>query len=144
VYTDVSTKDRIHRTLYQGGEQSPGTFRKAPHLHVACAEECPPRNDSGVAVVHLKLDDAEKDWLSKPAWIENVLRCAHVVSDAVQHGEVVLVTCYMGLNRSGLINGLALCQLGFTADGAIRRVQQRRYDALFNESFVEVIRALYR
>lgn len=66
---------------------------------------------------------------------------ASQVARAVSKGKRVLVTCMGGLNRSGLVVGLALRSLGYDADAAIRLVREARGPfALSNEHFVEVIR----
>ena len=60
----------------------------------------------------------------------------------LQAGRHVLVTCMMGLNRSGLISALALqMAYGVSPEQAIHRVRSARGpDALSNPQFV---RALY-
>jgi protein-tyrosine phosphatase len=41
----------------------------------------------------------------------------------------------MGYNRSALVAGLILCELGFTGPDAVARLRERRPGALFNERF---------
>jgi protein-tyrosine phosphatase len=41
----------------------------------------------------------------------------------------------MGFNRSALIAGLILCELGYAGPEAVSRLRARRPGALFNERF---------
>lgn len=56
--------------------------------------------------------------------------------NAVRKIGPTLVHCQMGLNRSGLIVGLALIRAGMKPDAAVDLVRRRREGALFNLSFV--------
>jgi protein-tyrosine phosphatase len=54
----------------------------------------------------------------------------------------MLTTCWMGWNRSGLVNALALVNLGVSPDKSIRLVRNARGPrALGNQSFVRAIHA---
>jgi hypothetical protein len=62
------------------------------------------------------------------------------VAAALRRGECVLTTCYMGRNRSGLINGLALIELGWCSLDAIDAIKHARGDnALSNAHFKSVL-----
>ena len=50
-------------------------------------------------------------------------------------GHRVLVHCCMGLNRSPLVAGAVLHQLGWNGADAVERLRQRRPGALFNEHY---------
>jgi protein-tyrosine phosphatase len=92
------------------------------------------RRFPGVAVLHAPLDDH-----LEPLTIEEVLLVrvmGRMVAEAVVSGAVVLVTCRMGINRSGIITAAALCELGFTPQQAERQVKCQRPGALINRSFV--------
>lgn len=56
---------------------------------------------------------------------------AHLVRD----GHRVLSHCGMGFNRSALVAGLVLVELGMSGKDAVARLQARRPGALFNETF---------
>jgi protein-tyrosine phosphatase len=58
----------------------------------------------------------------------------------VQTRHRVLSHCGLGFNRSALIAGLILCELGFTGPDAISRLRARRPGALFNERFEAYLR----
>jgi protein-tyrosine phosphatase len=47
----------------------------------------------------------------------------------------VLSHCGLGFNRSALIAGLILCELGYSGADAVSRLRQRRPGALFNDTF---------
>lgn len=53
----------------------------------------------------------------------------------VQSGHRVLSHCLMGYNRSALVAGLILCELGLTGPQAVARLRERRTGALFNDTF---------
>lgn len=62
---------------------------------------------------------------------------ARWVADLVDQGLRVQVLCAAGLNRSGLIVGRALIELGYAPDEAIRQIRSKRPNALHNATFVE-------
>jgi hypothetical protein len=53
----------------------------------------------------------------------------------IREGHVVLSHCGMGFNRSALVAGLILIELGITGPQAVKRLRDRRPGALFNEKF---------
>lgn len=60
---------------------------------------------------------------------------------AHEQGVTVLVRCQAGYNRSGLVVGLVMVGLGWTADDAIAQIRAKRSPhALGNEYFVKYIR----
>jgi protein-tyrosine phosphatase len=74
--------------------------------------------------------------------LAGVMRLARAASDALDEGRTVLVRCYHGYNRSGLVVAHALVRRGHTADEAIRLIRGRRSPwALHNELFVDYLRA---
>jgi len=60
---------------------------------------------------------------------------ARLGASLVETGYKVLAHCGMGYNRSALVAGLILCELGFAGPAAVARLRQRRPGALFNECF---------
>ena len=58
-------------------------------------------------------------------------------------GRKVLVHCGMGLNRSPLLAGLILFELGWDGEAAVRRLRERRPGALFNEEFEHFLCGLH-
>jgi protein-tyrosine phosphatase len=82
-------------------------------------------------------------WLHVPIWdgeMENpagVRDAARTVADRVTGGRRVLVHCWAGLNRSGVVSARALMFMGVPVTDAIARVRAARGTlALSNEAFV--------
>ncbi|MER5916892.1 protein phosphatase [Streptomyces sp. NPDC001982] len=74
--------------------------------------------------------------------LAGVIRLARAAAEALDGGREVLVRCYHGYNRSGLVVAHALVHQGSTADEAIRLIRARRSPwALHNELFVDYLRA---
>ncbi|MET7681073.1 dual specificity protein phosphatase family protein [Streptomyces sp. NPDC005423] len=74
--------------------------------------------------------------------LTGVMRLARAACEALDQGRTVLVRCYHGYNRSGLVVAHALVRRGRSADEAIRLIRTRRSPwALHNELFVEYLRA---
>ncbi|PZH06438.1 protein phosphatase [Streptomyces sp. NTH33] len=74
--------------------------------------------------------------------LAGVMRLAQAACDALEQGRRVLVRCYSGYNRSGLVVAHALIRQGRSADEAIRLIRARRSPwALHNELFVAYLRA---
>ncbi|GGW33763.1 protein phosphatase [Streptomyces lucensis JCM 4490] len=74
--------------------------------------------------------------------LAGVMRLARAVNEALDSGRRVLVRCYHGYNRSGLVVAHALVQLGRSPDEAIQLIRARRSAwALHNELFVDYLRA---
>jgi protein-tyrosine phosphatase len=60
----------------------------------------------------------------------------------IRHGQKVLAHCSMGYNRSALVAGLILTELGLDGPAAVERLRQRRPGALYNERFAEYLASL--
>jgi len=67
---------------------------------------------------------------------------ARLGAELVREGHTVLSHCTTGFNRSALVAGLILTELGATGAEALERVRARRPGALFNETFAEYLAAL--
>ncbi|ARP72297.1 protein phosphatase [Streptomyces pluripotens] len=73
--------------------------------------------------------------------LAGVMRLARAANDGLDAGRRVLVRCYHGYNRSGLVIAHALVQRGRSPDEAIRLIRARRSGwALHNGLFVEYLR----
>ena len=110
-------------------------------LHIACAFEDPPHYLSARKVVHLPLhDDDQVPWMSIPGWVDSIVNAASLTARTVHKQERALITCHMGINRSGLICGLALCMLGYEAEDAIELMRSLRSPSvLCNSVFEDVV-----
>jgi hypothetical protein len=82
-------------------------------------------------------------WLHLPIWDgemedpDRVRDAARTVAERVTAGRRVLVHCWAGLNRSGVVTARALMYRGLPVAEAIDRVRAARgEDALFNTHFV--------
>ncbi len=65
------------------------------------------------------------------------------VATAVRGGYRVLVTCHRGLNRSGLVVALTLCNLhDISGRQAMDRVREKRPGALFNPAFAAFLESI--
>jgi len=60
----------------------------------------------------------------------------------VGDGHRVLSHCGMGFNRSALVAGLILHQLGMPGPEIVTRLRERRPGALFNDCFAEYVESL--
>lgn len=62
-----------------------------------------------------------------------------------QGGKQVLIRCRAGINRSGLVMGLALLRLGYTPDEALFMMRRARSPyVMFNDSFVAFLDDAHR
>ena len=74
--------------------------------------------------------------------LAGVMRLAQAAGEALDEGRKVLVRCYHGYNRSGLVIAHALVLRGHSAEQAIRLIRSRRSSwALHNDLFVDYLRA---
>ncbi|MER7741475.1 dual specificity protein phosphatase family protein [Streptomyces sp. NPDC096538] len=74
--------------------------------------------------------------------LAGVIRLAEAACEALDAGRTVLVRCFHGYNRSGLVVAHALMRRGRTAEAAILLIRSRRSSwALHNDLFVDYLRA---
>ncbi|MEU5459996.1 dual specificity protein phosphatase family protein [Streptomyces althioticus] len=74
--------------------------------------------------------------------LAGVIRLAEAACEALDAGRTVLVRCFHGYNRSGLVVAHALMRRGRSAEDAIRLIRSRRSSwALHNGLFVDYLRA---
>lgn len=122
------------------------------HLLVLCAEEYQPPHQvpgrfqallesfsgepfPGVEVVYAPNAD---DFIVPPSreQLASAVQAAESVVAALRAGKKVLVTCWAGLNRSGLVTALSLHKLrGMSGVAAIQQVKRYRKGALSNPHF---------
>lgn len=60
----------------------------------------------------------------------------------VRKNHCVLSHCGMGFNRSALVAGVILNQLGMPGSEAVQRLRERRPGALFNDCFAAYLQSL--
>jgi hypothetical protein len=140
--------DEIAPNLWQGSYPATGRAVAASgfSMLVLCAVELQEPADlwPGVEVVYAPNYD-DKDHPLTHELLNVAKTAAHKVTGAVRQGRQVLVTCRAGLNRSGLVVGLALHQLyGWDGHTCIDRVKARRrhpkcFEPLANRDFRNAI-----
>jgi protein-tyrosine phosphatase len=110
---------RIAPKLWMGGRPSPEACQ-AFDVVVLCAEEHQP--ELPCETVNAPIDDAKPT----EAEILTVIKTAKRVNALRSQGRRVLVTCYEGRNRSGLVVALAMMLNGSTARSAVHRIRSSR------------------
>jgi hypothetical protein len=128
--------------LYQGGFPPPGDGLKQAGFHVLvlCAAE---HQDAsmypGVEVILAPGDD-DRRLHRLIQFIDGWKEAGHMIAERVRSKRNVLVTCMQGLNRSGMVNALAVRELtGWPGKKIVEHIQRSRPNALFNTTFVEYI-----
>lgn len=92
-------------------------------LALCAVEHQPPsRRFPGLRVIRAPIDDA---MLTDVEW-RAAQQAGRAVAQAARAGASVLVTCNMGLNRSGIVIALALVQLGLRPAEAIDLIREKR------------------
>lgn len=138
---------KIFKHPFSGGELFQCGFKEIPKnlskfkCLVLSAKDCQPRI-AGIKVVHAPIEDtATPDRFAYAKIIDYSNRASDEVATHLLRGDSVLVTCWAGLNRSGLISALAIKKiLRCAGDEAVRIVKKGRGDhALSNPLFVDII-----
>lgn len=92
-------------------------------------------------IIRIELDDDPVSGLDARSF-----RLAAEAADAVCLAAIrkkrILVTCRLGLNRSGIVVALAMVRMGVDPSAAIDTVQRRRPGALSNRAFRRQILSL--
>lgn len=101
---------------------------------VLCAKEYQP-DLPGYRVLRVPLDDGPPPSHADRVRIRGAARR---VADHVRAGDRVLVTCWQGRNRSGVVAGLALVDLGLPRSEAVRRIRAYR-NGLTNPYFRDMV-----
>jgi len=138
-------------SMYQAGaKEIPGYLEKRDiKLVVLSAREYQPKTlrenpDSSKEVTRLYVPLKDKASFSQSELVDTIRRASqasgHVI-DSLSRGQDVLVTCAAGINRSGLISGMALIDmLGCSGEDAIRIVRKGRSKyALYNPLFQKIL-----
>jgi len=107
--------------LAQGSAPSPG-MRIPFDVIVLSAMEYQPEFP-GYHTMHVPLDDGPPP---DKATRTRIRHAAREIADRVRLRERVIVTCWQGRNRSGVLAGLALRELGLSGVEAARRIRVLR------------------
>lgn len=137
-----SNANQIIPNLWQGAAPPVGGTVAAAGftMLVLCAQEYQPAAVyfPGVEVVHAANDDNFEGVTRDQA--ATALAAARRVEAALKQGRKVLVTCRMGLNRSGLVTGIALHLFtGLPGVVCVQKIRQARRGALGNPIFRAMI-----
>lgn len=135
--------NEIAPRLWQGGVPSAHDLGEPFDVIVLCAKELqyPSERYPGATVVHAPLTDI---WPMVPGDQTTAIQAAGYVHHALAARKKCLITCHMGLNRSGLVTGLTLVLGGKTSDQAIAQIRARRKGALYNKSFIYFLHQISR
>lgn len=142
-----ATVSRVHGNLWMGGWPPPG-FRVGSHFDclVLCAEEYQvPDCFSHVQVAQARLNDDGSPMRREEAF--EAARTAAKIIGWLRQNLRVLVTCFAGRNRSGLVCAIALCRgpAKMNPAQAIRTIRGARGEgALSNRYFLKYLTDLGR
>jgi len=101
--------NRVVGRLLMGSFPPAGPFvQRYANVLVLCAKELqpPPEAFRGIRVINAPLNDDGTPMTDRE--VRTAQRAARAVRTSLDAGLVCLVTCHMGLNRSGLVAALAL------------------------------------
>jgi hypothetical protein len=103
-------------------------------------DECIPTIPNQCLYVYFPFDDDDQQ-------LPNLVKLravARMAAELIGEGHRVLSHCGMGFNRSALVAGLVLIELGMRGTDAVARLRERRAGALYNQmfsAFLESIRS---
>ena len=135
--------DRSGGKLFQGGNDSiPKAKRLGIDTVVLAAYEHQPSLDPDLDVIRVHMDDDYPSTQFLPTFTRVVSEVAGLVSDRVRTGRRVLVTCWQGRNRSGIVTAIALRKLtDMSGSAAIHTLRRRRGPGvLTNSAFAEIVK----
>lgn len=101
-------------------------------------DACIPTDPGQCLYVYFPIYDEE---LPDPARLDGI---ATLGAHLIRSGHRVLSHCGMGFNRSALVAGRILHELGMDGPQIVERLRTRRPGALFNTVFAEHIQTLVR
>ena len=120
------------RRLAQGS-RPPTDVRLPFEVIVLAAHEYQPRM-RGYQLIRIPLRDAKPSHADRARIVEVALD----VAERVRRGDRVLVTCNQGRNRSGVIAGIAMVELGVDPNKAAAQIRHLR-NGLTNPYFHRMV-----
>lgn len=118
--------------LAQGGAPPPGAWLPFDIVVLAARGYQPAL--PGYSVVRIPLDDHNPDGTyarPDPLTRARIRQRAREIADRVRRRQRVLVTCHAGRNRSGVLAGIALVELGVAPARVVNIIRELR-DGLTN------------
>jgi hypothetical protein len=94
-------------------------------------DECIPTVPNHCLYIYFPFDDDDQQLPN----VTKLRAVARMAAGLINNGHRVLSHCGMGLNRSALMAGVILVELGMSGPQAVARLRERRAGALYNEMF---------
>jgi len=138
---------RIAQGIYQGPcpRSAEQVRRHGFHVLTFCAREIQPaiHDSHGLRLLYAPLNDNPDMPMTEDEWIA-AQHAGREIASVTSVGGRALTTCAIGLNRSGIVNALALhYRFGVSGAQAIDQIRRTRgQNALGNPSFVDRLRRL--
>lgn len=101
-------------------------------------DTCIPTTTNNCLYLYFPIDD---DDLQLPC-VTKLRAIAKLGAMLVSGGHRVLSHCGMGYNRSALVAGMILVELGVPGPNAVEQLRARRPGALFNDRFADFVAGL--
>jgi Dual specificity phosphatase, catalytic domain len=98
-------------------------------------DACIPTHTNNCLYIYFPITDDNEEEPPMP----RLRAIARLAAALIREGHRVLSHCGMGFNRSALVAGLILMELGMPGPEAVERLRERRPGALFNDKFAEVL-----
>ena len=94
-------------------------------------DECIPTVPNHCLYIYFPIADDDQQLPS----VTKLRAVARMAAGLINNGHRVLSHCGMGFNRSALMAGVILVELGMSGRQAVARLRERRAGALYNEMF---------
>ena len=130
---------QIIPNLFMGGSKASLRLDGPVDLHVVLAPQTIAHKTSKVVSIVFE-DDDTWSWRRDKAKFDELREAALDAAEAITKGKSVLITCHMGINRSGLVTALTLCALGYEPRQAVLLIRKwRSSECLGNKAFERCI-----
>jgi hypothetical protein len=101
-------------------------------------DTCIPTGSNSCLYIYFPIDDDNE----KMPNLTKLRGIARLGASLIADGHRVLSHCGMGYNRSALVAGLIMIELGMPGPDVVARLRERRPGALFNDGFAAYLEAL--